>query len=221
MGAGYLGGAYFFIRVLTAKEWHRVAPGFLPVTSFTWFMLAATILHWDRFSHGRLGFQLWIILYVITPLLVPFIWFRNRSADPVQPKPNDLRVPSFLRWFTGLAGFLFLAVAVSFFIKPDLAINLWSWKLTPLTARVMAGWLSLLAVGAIVEARDSRWSAWRFEIGSFILWQGLVLAGSLFHLSDFFTPLNWFLVVTTLVLIGFITLYISMESRYRALQRNL
>ena len=29
MGAGYLMGAYFFARVLTARQWHRAAAGYL------------------------------------------------------------------------------------------------------------------------------------------------------------------------------------------------
>src|SRR5437764_7061460 len=32
IGAGYFAGAYFFVRVLIEKQWHRVALGFLPIT---------------------------------------------------------------------------------------------------------------------------------------------------------------------------------------------
>ena len=49
MGAGYLGGSWLFINAIIDKRWHRIAGGFLPVTTFTWFMLFATFLHWDRF----------------------------------------------------------------------------------------------------------------------------------------------------------------------------
>ena len=45
IGAGYTAGAYFFARVLLDKKWHRVQAGFLPITAFTIFMFAATILH--------------------------------------------------------------------------------------------------------------------------------------------------------------------------------
>jgi hypothetical protein len=79
MGAGYFGGAYFFLRVLLGKRWHRVAVGFWAVTAFTWAMLLATIIHWDRFDTGHLPFQIWLVLYVVTPFLVPFVWWRNRG----------------------------------------------------------------------------------------------------------------------------------------------
>src|SRR5438552_15922805 len=32
MGAGYISGSYFFGRVITAKRWHMVHLGFLPIT---------------------------------------------------------------------------------------------------------------------------------------------------------------------------------------------
>ncbi len=50
MGAGYLGGSWLFISTVFGRRWHRVAAGFLPVTTFTIFMLLATIVHWDRFD---------------------------------------------------------------------------------------------------------------------------------------------------------------------------
>jgi hypothetical protein len=215
IGAGYLGGAYFFARVIAARRWHRVAAGFLPVTAFTWFMLAATILHWDRFSHGRLGFQLWLILYIVTPLLVPWLWWRNRTADPGTPEGDDLAVPNAIRWLTGLIGALFLAGTALFFLWPDLAIRIWPWPLTPLTARTMAGWIALMGVGAVAVSQDRRWSAWRIEIESIVLWQGLVLIGAAWHLDDFSTPLNGYLLATGAGLLGAVAIYASLEARRR------
>src|SRR5512143_2048605 len=77
IGAGYTAGAYFFFRLLKDRRWHRVQAGFLPITAFTISMLAATLLHWSRFHQGALQFYLWTIIYVLTPFLVPFIWWRN------------------------------------------------------------------------------------------------------------------------------------------------
>lgn len=218
MGAGYLGGAYFFARVVTARQWHRVAAGFLPVTSFTWFMLAATILHWDRFSHERLGFQLWLILYLVTPLLVPWLWVRNRAADPKTPERGEVLVPPPVRWLTGGIGLLFLASAIAFFLSPSMAVTIWPWTLTPLTARVMAGWISLMGVGAVVVSRDRRWSAWRIEVESIILWQALVLVAAVRNLGDFSSPLNWYLLATAAGLLGALAIYAGLEARRRAAQ---
>jgi hypothetical protein len=216
MGTGYLGGAYFFARVVTARRWHRVAAGFLAVTAFTWCMLLATLLHWDRFDFRHLGGLLWLALYLVTPFLVPWIWWRNRAADPGIPEPGDQAVPSPIRWLTGLIGGLMLAAAVLFFASPGLAIGAWPWKLTPLTARVLGGWFALFGVGALVISRDSRWSAWRIAIESMALWQALILVAAAFHLNDFTRPLNWYLVAVAVGLPGSVAIYGGMEWRRQA-----
>ena len=50
MGAGYIAGAYFFVRVAIEIRWHRIQVGFLPVTAFTLFMAIGTFNHLDRFE---------------------------------------------------------------------------------------------------------------------------------------------------------------------------
>jgi peptidoglycan/LPS O-acetylase OafA/YrhL len=213
MGTGYLGGAYFFARVATGRRWHRVTAGFLAVTAFTWFMLLTTLLHWSRFDFRHLGALLWLALYLVTPILVPWIWWRNRAADPGIPEPGDPLVPLPIRWVTGLIGGLMLTAALLFLISPGLAIAAWPWKLTPLTARVLAGWFALFGVGALAISRDSRWSAWRIAIESMALWQALVLVAAAFHVSDFSTPLNWYLAAVVVGLLGFVAIYAGMERR--------
>ncbi len=104
MGAGYIAGAYFFLRVFTTTRWHEVALGFLPITAFTTFMLIATILHWDRFNHAHISFLAWVVLYVITPVLIPYIWWRNNAADPHTVATDDVRVPGQVRQILGIAG---------------------------------------------------------------------------------------------------------------------
>ena len=53
MGAGYGAGVYFFCRVVTVGEWHRVHLLFPGIAVFTLAMLIATVLHWEAFNHGR------------------------------------------------------------------------------------------------------------------------------------------------------------------------
>jgi hypothetical protein len=91
IGAGYIGGAYLFVRTALGSPWHRVAPGFLPVTAFTLSILVATVLHWARFDLRHFPFQLWLILYVVTPFLVPYLWMRNRVEDTGAPEEGDAR----------------------------------------------------------------------------------------------------------------------------------
>ena len=54
MGAGYIAGAYFFVRVARETRWHRIHVGFLPVTAFTLFMAIATFNHLQRIDTSML-----------------------------------------------------------------------------------------------------------------------------------------------------------------------
>jgi hypothetical protein len=211
MGAGYIGGAWLFVNAILGRPWHRVAPGFPPVTAFTVAMLLATILHWDRFSHDRPGFILWFGLYLVTPFLVPFVWWRNRPADPGAAESSDPTVPAMARYGLLMLGLLILAVAVAGFASPSWLIRMWPWNLSPLTARVMGGWFSLLGVGGIVISRDRRWSAWKVGLQAIGLWHVLVVIAAFLNPADFRDGLlNWYLVSVVLVLIGMVALAIWM-----------
>ena len=59
MGAGYIAGAYFFVRVARETRWHRIQVRFLPVTAFTLFMAIGTFNHLDRFATAHVAFWIW------------------------------------------------------------------------------------------------------------------------------------------------------------------
>jgi hypothetical protein len=216
IGSGYLGGSWLFINALFGKRWHRIQGGFLAITAFTWFMLFATFLHWDRFSHGTLGFTAWFVLYLITPFLVPALWMYNRRTDDGQPEESDLVNPSAVRWLTRLFGTVVLVAALTGFLLPDFFIRIWPWTLTPLTARVMSGWVALLGVGAFSMAADSRWSAWRAPMESILIWHGLVLVAMGMTAPDFTTGLlNWYTLFIVMMVLALVGYYLWMEMRRR------
>lgn len=212
MGAGYLGGSWLFLNAVWGKCWHRVAPGFPPVTAFTICMLLVTALHWERFDLGHLPFQIWLVLYVVTPFLIPFLWWRNRVTDPHTLEAGDVVVPPAARWGLGLLGVLLLGFALFAFVAPQSLVSMWPWQLTPLTARIMGGWFALLGVGGIVIARELRWSGWQVGLQAIAIWHVLVLLGALLNAGDFPGGLaNWYLASVVLVLLGMAVLYVRME----------
>jgi len=218
IAAGYIGGAYFFVRVIFGKRWHRVALGFLPVTIFTVSMLGLTVIHWDAFDKGHFPFQLWLILYIVTPLLVPWLWLNNHSADSGEPDSDELLMPMSVRWLMGGLGVMVMITGVVGFIFPDVLIDLWVWALRPLSARALAGWLALLGSAGIVSARESRWSGWRVGLESIFIWHMLILIAAALNPDDFTDGLlNWYIVSVALLEVGMIALYIWMEMRRRAL----
>ncbi|MEO8288999.1 MAG: hypothetical protein ABI670_21520 [Chloroflexota bacterium] len=222
LGAGYAGGAWFFIRVALESRWHTVANIFVPTTIFVWFMLAATLLHLDRFSKDTPAFNLWIIIYLITPILVPFLWYRNRVTDPHIIEPDDITVPASVRVAAAVIGAGAMVLAILLFVLPQFgtaALDIWPWKLTPLTARVTAAAISFPAAAWMVLARDSRWSAWRIPLEVQVVALGLALLG-IPRAWDNFDPnrlATWVFIGVLLVLVAAtVFLYVSMESRRRA-----
>ncbi|MBP6786249.1 MAG: hypothetical protein KA170_01570 [Candidatus Promineofilum sp.] len=219
MGAGYLGGAYFFGRVLTGQGWHHVGVGFPSVAVLTLVLLAATLLHWDTFDPGHWPFQVWLVIYALTPILVPIVWWRNQPADPGTPETGDVPLPPAVSRFMVAAGILLLLGAAFLFLRPAAAVALWPWPLTPLTARVVAGWGAVLAVGALMLGRERRWSAWRIPFQSILLWQ-LLMAAAFVLRRPAFGPaglFSWFTLFTVggiLVAAGF---YRGMERRRTSL----
>ena len=159
MGAGYGSAAYYYGRVLLGRRWHLVSLGFLPTTLFTWMLLAATFLHWDRFHHGTFAFDLWLWVYVVTPFLVPAVWWTNRRHDPGVPDPDDPPFPGWVLIALRIASAFMLALAAWLYIVPTSAIERWPWALTPLTARTVAAFVALPGVAWLVIAADRRWSA--------------------------------------------------------------
>ena len=212
IGSGYLGGAYMFVFAIFGKHWHRVKAAFPPVTTFTIAMLIATILHWDRFDINHFPFQVWLVLYIITPFLVPYLWIKNRFADPGTPEPDDLTVPALAKWAFLASGVIGVGMALFMFIFPESVIAIWPWKLTPLTARVLGGWFGLLGVGGLYASQDSRWSAWRMPMQSITFWGILILIGAFMNPTDFTNGLwNPFTIATAVVIVVLLAFQVGME----------
>lgn len=178
MGAGYIAGAYFFVRVARESRWHRIQVGFLPVTAFTLFMAIATFAHLDRFADDHVAFWIWVGLYVTTPVLVPLAWWINRETDPGKPEPGEPALPGFVRPLLLSVGAAQSLVALVLLLSPSTMIEHWPWQLTPLTAQTLGGWFALPGVTALMMGLDGRWSAIRITLESQLIGLALILLGT-------------------------------------------
>jgi hypothetical protein len=216
MGAGYMTGAYFFFNVVVSRTWHRITVVFPAIAAFTTSMLLATIIHWARFDIHHLPFQVWLVLYIITPFIVSGLWFYNRQTDPVTPQPGDIVVPSMIRLAVRLIGAALALISVIGFFAPKMLIQIWPWDLTPLTARVTSGWISLLGFGSLYLSTEKRWSSWHIALETIGLWEILILTGGFLRVQDLKTGwFNWLFVLILLELISMSVLYFNMEARRR------
>ena len=191
LGSGYAAGAFFFWRTFRARIWHPSSAGVLGASVFAGLMLIATLIHFDRFNHGHapflgaFAFWGWTIVYIISPLAVFAIWWSNRATDPREPVPGDPVLSGAILPAARVVALGALIVAAIFFILPRTAINVWPWKLTPLTARVIASFTAQVGVGAMVLSSDRRWSGWRLIIQTFFVATAFLLVGAARAWDDF------------------------------------
>lgn len=210
MGAGYLSGAYFFLRAAFKKDWEEVRLGFLPIAAFAWLSAAATLLHWDRFNQAHITFYAWVSLYAITPLLVPAIWWMNHT-DPDLRKSGKADISKTAASILGVVGALTLLTGLVLFTMPQLLIPVWPWDLTPLTARIIGSWFVLPGLVDIAVAVNRRWRSARLVLESQLLGLALILVGLLrgmgnLHLEN---PLSWGLIVgLSLLAFGLLLMYL-------------
>jgi hypothetical protein len=222
LGSGYGAGAYFFLRTFRARTWHPSSAGVLGASVFAGLMLVATLLHWDKFNHGHgpflaaFAFWGWTIVYIVSPLVVFALWWRNRRTDPREPVPGEPVLPAWVLLGARAFGAAALVAAAVAFLSPTTAIDVWPWKLTPLTARVLASFTAQVGVGALVLSFDRRWSAWRLIVQTFFVATVFLLIGAARAWDDFDTGnvMTYFyvggLASTDLALLG---LYLSSERR--------
>ena len=104
------------------------------------------------------------------------------------------------------------------FFQPDFLIRIWHWALTPLTARVMCGWIALLSVGSFVMSADPRWTSWRVPLQSILIWHVLVFAAIAMKADDFTMSLfNWYTVSIFVMVVGILVFYPIMERNRKQL----
>ena len=214
LAAAYLGGIYFFSRVIAAKQWHLVKLGFLPVTVFASLLGIATLLHWDRFNHSHISFYTWTVLYFTTPFLVFAVWLRNRKTDNGIAEPNELMLHPVIRLLIGIIGLITLAVSLLLFLQPGFMIRIWPWALTPLTARVVGAMFALPGIVGLGIATEKRWSAARIILEAQACSIATILIAAAFSWSDFSTsnPLTWLLVGgLAFMLVAIVALYVGCE----------
>ena len=216
LGSAYLGGAYFFMRVVRERRWNAVKTGFLSVALFASLLGFGTILHWDRFNHQHVAFWLWAALYFTTPFLVIGAWLANRRyAAPAGP--DEPRLSGLARAIIGLIGLLAFVQGIIMFLAPQQVISIWPWMLTPLTCRVLGAIFCLGSAGIGVLV-DPRWTTVRLMLQVEALMVSLMLVAAARARTEFDTgrPVTWLLLVGFVaVLLGSARLWYNMETRPR------
>jgi hypothetical protein len=215
LGSAYLGGVVFFASLLAARRWHRVALGVPAVATFASLLLVTTVRHRDLFLFDRVSGWVWTLIYVVAPPLVVLAWALNRRHDPGR-RPGDATVPGPVVRALLVMGLVAMAFAVALYLVPDRFLGAWPWKLTPLSARVLAPMLCLPGVLGIGSALDRRCSSLRAPLIAQAASLVAMLAALAIRAEDLTGPpasvaLAWILLGGSLV--GTVALIIAVAGR--------
>lgn len=218
LGGFYITSAPLFLLPLFARRWENIRVMILPAVLFCTVQLAATFLHWDKFSVRTAPFYIWFASYLLPPpiFLAAYLWHQRQAASQVISS-ND-PIPSWLHRALVICGGLLTVIAVLTFFFPGFLISVFPWQLTPLTARSLSGWL--IAVGTILLWMSRENDRTRVRLATPMLI--LLLPVLLIQMSRFAAQVNWGSPVlwTGLLLfgiIGFCGLYLANGSWREAL----
>jgi len=191
MGAGYGAGAYFFFRVYRTPRWHEVSVGVLSAAVFALLMLITTALHFDKFNQGKahdglpdppalatIAYYGWTIVYILSPFVVGWLWWRNQQTDPRVPKAGEPLVTAGIRLVARVIAIGALLGAAVILVSPSVAVDNWGWGLTDLTARVLGCFTAQVGTGFLVLSFDERWSSWKVLVQTFLIAVALLLVGA-------------------------------------------
>ncbi|HEY7598741.1 MAG TPA: hypothetical protein VH741_02350 [Candidatus Limnocylindrales bacterium] len=142
IGAGFLAGTVATGLVLAmASRWRTFStlPVALWVLAAT--LLAATLIHNDRFKWDYVPTWVWAFVYAGVPIAVPFLVSRQRRAADPEPEADPRLRP--LRVVSAVVGAVLLVGAVALYVAPVELGEHWPWPLTPLLGRAVAAWYAL------------------------------------------------------------------------------
>jgi hypothetical protein len=174
-----------------------VKNGFPAVVVFAGLMGVATFLHWDRFHFGHISFVTWVVLYVTTPLLALAAILANARQDYREVEEHDFLIPLQPRLVIAIVGILALVTGALLFVVPSALIDIWAWKLTPLTARIIGATMTLPGMVGIWLLGDARWSSFRWVFQAQVFSLVFIVLALVLSRSD----LDWSRPVTP-VLVG-------------------
>ena len=213
LGAFYASSALLFLLPLFAKRWEMIRVMILPTIIFATVQLIATFLHWDKFSIGTTPFYVWFASYLLPPpiFIAAYVWHQHRAKP--QNTQSDSPLPAWMRSLFLIGGSLLAISSVIVFIFPNILIPNFPWKLTPLTARSLCGWIMILGVMLLAMLRENDKA--RVRLGTPLLI--LLLPTLLIQLTRFANEVNWvsptlWLGLILAAIIGLCGLYLAIGS---------
>jgi hypothetical protein len=161
LGAGYLAGVLATaLVVFAADRWRSAQPLAVALVTLSIGLLAATLLHSDRFRWDYAPTWAWTGVYALAPVGVVVLALRQRALT-IRPMLADPRLTT-LRALSLAFGLGLGAYAIALFSFPAALGGDWPWPQTPLLAQADASWIAMIAAALLWCAYDLRRGAEAF-----------------------------------------------------------
>jgi hypothetical protein len=184
LGAGFLAGTVATgLVVFGTERWRSLRTLAPPLFALATLLLAATLIHADRFRWDYPPTWGWALVYGTVPLGVLILWRRQeRHAEPAPPPHPALRQ---VRMLSAGVGLVLAVSAAALFLWPTDVGELSPWELTPLLGRAVASWYAMFAVMLLACARSMRDPGEAvIPYATLLAWGLLLLALPLLHDPD-------------------------------------
>jgi hypothetical protein len=215
IGAGFLAGTLATgLVLLTATRWRTFSllPPALWVLATT--LLAATLIHNDRFKWDYPPTWVWAFVYAGVPIAVPYLVMRQRQV--AEPEPEADPRLGVVRALSAIAGVLILVGAAALFIAPVGLGKHWPWDLTPLLGRAVAAWYALFGTMLLTCAIGLRRPAEAIiPYATLAAWCVLLLILPLARPDDVGSATTWIAGMFVLLALAAYALSIALPDRAR------
>lgn len=213
VGAGYTFGALAITTMIVLGKWRSAIVPVIATWTFSCLILAATLMHQDRFFTDSYRYYIWLVIYAFLPVFLPIAWWLNYGRDPGR-HPDDTVISPGVGVLGLVVGTLFVALALLMFASPSTASRFWPWELTPLMSRVIGAWIIFLGTAGLIVFFERRWVAIRPYTLLGAVWFAVLLVASLANLNEFdgSQPATWvWFVMLGLLTVGPPLFYVRME----------
>jgi hypothetical protein len=147
LGAGYIAGAVATALVVFAsRRWRSAQPLGAALIVLSVALLAATIVHNDRYKWDYPPTWLWTAVYTLAPFAIVWLALPQRAITDVPAADQRLRA---LRALSLAAGLVLVIGAILLFAMPVELGEHWPWMLTPLLARAVASWYAMVGTALL------------------------------------------------------------------------
>ena len=213
IGAGFLAGTLATGLVLAyATKWRTFSTLPIALWVLAASLLAATLIHHDRFKFDYPPTWVWTFVYAAVPLAVPYLVYRQRRNADSPPEADPRLTP--LRVLSAVFGIGLLAGSIALFAAPvDLGRH-WLWALTPLLGRAVAAWYALFATMLLSCAVGLRRPAEAIiPYATLGCWSVLLLLLPLLHADDVSGGGLWYALMVALLALSAYALAVALPER--------